>query len=230
MRHLVLCCLCFCALVALPATGRAATITLIGTTTVAGDGIAPGSATDYDFFGGVQPSILTDFTVTRVANSQYSGNVNYTRIIVPGGSTLTPTGITYDSTHRSPAATVIATFSALTDGDFYLWIFDGNTNGDSVGNTSVGLGVNGEAAITSGPTANSGINEFTEYRVTGAVRGDVFQLYATNANGNFASLGGVTFSAITPSQAPEPSTFYLGLTALGFGLPALKRRFNRQVP
>ena len=112
---------------------------------------------------------------------------------------------------------MIATFSSHSNGDFSVWILDANTDGFNVGNTFVGLGVNGGAAVNTA-TVYQGLNEFTRYDVTGALSTDVFQVYATYTVGNsWSSIGGcfqpfsvdVSAPALVPMKAPQPDITYL---------------------
>jgi hypothetical protein len=193
---------------------------------VVNGGQAPGSATNYDFgnFGeNGQPILLTNFTVSTAGDNQYPGNGNYTSVIAPDGTGPFTTGIAYAN---GPNA-IIATFSPDAAGSFTVYILDANTDGNNVGNTTVGLGVNGGAEVSTA-TVYQGLNEFTEYTVTGALPTDVFQVYAGYTPGNaFSSLGGITFSNISPNvpPVPEPSSFILlGTGILGFA-GAARRRF-----
>ena len=69
-----------------------AAITSGGVTTVASDGVAPGSGTDYDFFGGgPQPMELSNFTVTAAPGAQYNPvatGITYSSLQPPGGGTV----------------------------------------------------------------------------------------------------------------------------------------------
>lgn len=198
-------------------SAHATTITAGGSFSVANGGTALGSITNYDFldFGmNGQPKVLTDFTVSTAGRSQYPGNGAYTSVIAPGGSSAFTTGIAYDSSRGNTAGTsVIATFSPNANGSFDVYILDANTDGNAVGNTFVGLGVNGGAALSTA-TIYSGLNQYTEYHVTNALSTDVFQVYATTGGNQFPSLGGLTFDLAETSPVPEPGS----LALLGTGL------------
>ena len=198
-------------------SAHATTITAGGSFSVANGGTALGSITNYDFldFGNAgQPKVLTDFTVSTAGRSQYPGNGAYTSVIAPGGSSAFTTGIAYDSSHGNTAETsIVATFSPNANGSFDVYILDANTDGNAVGNTFVGLGVNGGAALSTA-TIYSGLNQYTEYHVTNALSTDVFQVYATTGGSQFPSLGGLTFDLAETTPVPEPAS----LALLGTGL------------
>jgi hypothetical protein len=209
-----------------PAAAHAINITVGTTTQVANGGIAPGSASNYIFFGNNgQPSNLNGFTVSTGGDAQYAGNGAYTTVIAPGGSSAFTTGIAYDSSCNCNQTSVVATFSSSTLSDFAVYILDGNTDGSAVGNATVGLGVDGGAAVTSA-TIYSGDNEFTEFLIAGATGSDTFQVYATGGGQNdFPSIGGLTFDATT-SPVPEPASLALLGTGLLAGLGVLRRKFK----
>jgi sugar lactone lactonase YvrE len=177
--------------------------------TVPNGGIAPGSASDYIFFGnssvefgqagGGQPSNLTNFTVDTLNNVEYPGNGNYTTITAPGGTSAFTTGTVTENPTNYPNTTphtqLLATFSPLHSGTFTVYILDGNTDGVFVGNSSVGIGVNGGAEISAPTHYLSGTNEFTQFTVSNASTSDVFQVYATTSTNSYPTIGGLTFTA-----------------------------------
>ncbi len=210
-----------------------------GASSIVGNGgVAPGSPTDYTFFGnmnvefgaggGGQPTVLTNFSVSTLSNVEYHGNSNYTAITAPGGTTPFTTGsLTENPTNypnTTPHTTLLATFSPLNAGSFTVYILDGNTDGVYVGNSSVGLGVNGGAEIATASQALSGANEFTAYTVTGAQPTDVFQVYATTSTNAYPTIGALTFSTASAtlggsavSLTASPTTQTLG-GSVGFSV------------
>ncbi|HZL25498.1 MAG TPA: PEP-CTERM sorting domain-containing protein [Acidobacteriaceae bacterium] len=217
---------------------HATTISAGTSSTVSNGGTAPGSSANYDFFGNVatenggasanQPVNLTNFTVDPLANVVYQGNGNYTRIVAPGGSSAFTTGILTEVPANYPNTTphtdLLATFSPDAAGSFTVYILDANTDGIFVGNSSVGLGVNGGAEVATASNFTSGTNEFTKYTVTNALSTDVFQVYATTNINNYPSIGGLTFSAVpATSPVPEPSSISLCLLGLSAGASVVRR-------
>ncbi len=182
---------------------------------VANGATAPGSVSDYIFFGnqhvefgqqgGGQPQNLTNFTVSTLNNVEYPGNGNYTKITAPDGTgpfttgTVTENPTNYPNT--TPHTTLLATFSPLNAGSFTVYILDGNTDGVYVGNSTVSLGVNGGPAVATATHVVSGKNEFTRYNVANASPSDVFQVYATTSTNAYPTIGGLTFSMGTASQS-----------------------------
>jgi len=70
-----------------------------------------------------------------------------------------------------------------------------------------------------------GSNHFSVYDVHNAKATDVFSVYATGAAGDYPSLGGLTFSNVSP--VPEPSSLSLGLIGvLTTGASLVRRRFR----
>jgi hypothetical protein len=209
---------------------HAATISAGTSVTVPANGVAPGSATNYDFFGGPQPVLLTDYSVSIAGDSQYDGHPNvallYTTVTAPDGTGPFQTGIAYTTSCCGQTA-LLSTFSTLSAGDFTVYVLDGNTDHNGVGNTFIGLGVDNGAAVTTS-TALFGTNQFTRFDVTGATTSDVFQVYATADTTEHPSLGGLTFSNISPSASPvpEPSSISLGLLGLGTCITMARRRIR----
>jgi sugar lactone lactonase YvrE len=203
-----------------PITVSNAVISPGGSTTVPNGGVAPGSPTDYTFFGnmnvefggsgGGQPTNLTNFSVSTLKNVEYPGNGNYTTITAPGGTTPFTTGTVTDNPpnypNTTPHTSLLATFSPLKTGTITVYILDGNTDGVYVGNSTVGLGVNGGAEIATPSHASSGTNEFTAYTVTGAQPSDVFQVYATTSTNAYPTIGALTFSVPVASLASSTAT------------------------
>jgi hypothetical protein len=220
---------------------HAATISSGTSSTVSNGGTAPGSSSNYDFFGNVatenggpsahQPVNLTNYTVDTLANVVYQGNSSYTSIIAPGGSAAFTTGILTevpaDYPNTTPHTNLLATFSPDAAGSFTVYILDANTDGIFVGNSSVGLGVNGGAEVATASQFYDGTNEFTEYTVTNALATDVFQIYATTNINNYPSIGGLTFGAVpATSPVPEPSSISLCLLGLSGGVELVRRRIR----
>jgi hypothetical protein len=220
---------------------HAATISNGTSSTVSNGGTAPGSSSNYDFFGNVatenggpsanQPVNLTNFTVDTLANVVYQGNPNYTGLIAPGGSSAFTTGILTEVPANYPNTTphtdLLATFRPDAAGSFTVYILDANTDGIFVGNSSVGLGVNGGAEVATASQFYDGTNEFTEYTVTNALATDVFQVYATTNVNNYPSIGGLTFGAVpATSPVPEPGSISLCLLGLSAGASVIRRRMR----
>jgi hypothetical protein len=221
---------------------HATTISTGISSTVSNGGIAPGSPSDYIFFGnaptenggsgGGQPSDLTDYTVSMLDNVNYQGNGAYTTLIAPGGTAAFTTGILTEVPTDYPVTTphtdLLATFSPFVAGSFSVYILDGNTDGNVVGNSSVGLGVNGGVAVTTASQFDYGTNEFTEYTITNAMVSDVFQVYATTSLNNYPSIGGLTFGAASDvASTPEPGSISLCFLGLSAGVSLVRRRIRR---
>jgi len=83
------------------------TITIGTSITVSNFGTAPGSPTNYDFndFGGlfIQPTNLTDYTVSTAGDNQFAGNGNYTFLFAPDGTGVFFTGVATDFSNSSGA-------------------------------------------------------------------------------------------------------------------------------
>jgi hypothetical protein len=185
--------------------------------------VMPGSATDYDLFGwqGPSPTVQTNYTVTPLGTIFNGGDsFAYATLAAPGTSTPYFTGIDY---FTAP----VATFTALSGGDFTVYILNANTDNNALlMDTSVGLSTTGvtEVDILSGAGNQYQSLQFSEFNVTGATAGQTFNVYA---NGNtFSSIGGISFGAFTPSGAtPEPSSIVL----LGTGVLSLAGAARRKL-
>ncbi len=210
---------------------HATSVTAGGTTTVASGGVAPGSASNYDFsdFGGSGPTKLTNFTLNTNGTGQFSGNGGYSVVTAPDGSTAFSSGTTGTAYYVDNATHLMATFSPTFSGDFNVWLLTGNTDLGFVTDVSIGLGFNNGTAVTVAVDSDAlTTNNFTEFHVTGATAGETFQVYATGSNGthgfNFSetNMGGITFDNVTP--VPEPSSLLLIGTGLFGGISALRRK------
>jgi hypothetical protein len=213
---------------------HATTVTAGSTTTVASGGIAPGSASNYDFsdFGGSGPTNLTNFTVNTNGTSQYQGNVAYSVVTAPDGSTDFTSGTTGTAYFGDNANHLMATFSPTFSGDFDVWLLTGNTDLGFVTDASVGIGFDGGAAVTVAVDSNAlTTNNFTEFQITGATAGETFQVYATGSNGTHGyttsetNMGGITFDADV-APVPEPAGLALLGTGLLAGLGMMRSKFK----
>ena len=207
------------ALAFLPSS-RAATISSGGVITVASDGVAPGTGTDYDFFGGgAQPVELTDFTLTTPPPDQFNaaGNgITYSSVQPPAGGTVFSTGIgqPLNGASTTPYTANLATFTLDADEgtnrSFSVDVLFGNTDGIHVFDASIGLSIDGATAFTVPVTDTTETNDFLEFNVSGLNAGDTLTVSAEDAaldaqgsTSNKPYIGGVTFSGVVP----EPSTW-----------------------
>jgi hypothetical protein len=216
---------------------RADIISYVGTTVQANGTVAPGA--DYAFFGGGKPESLTDFSVTSFANASYPGpgvSDSYSTLIAPGTASVFQTGVIYNTTKLGQTFDILnfqTTSASVTS--FDVWVLDGNSDGNSVGNSSVTLTDGGaqsvtEAVVPTGatPPAYLGINQFTEFSVSGATPSDVFSLDVTPAGADrYPTFSGITFEQVVAT--PEPSSLIGGgLVVLAFATVSLRRRMRKQ--
>jgi len=216
---------------------HAVTISAVGSSVVANGGQPPllephGSPLeDSDFFFQIPDLRLFSVTLGTPVNTGGgffgTGNpANYTQLTAPYSFTTFYTGILYDPTINATdylLATFQATARPAFQGDFYVRILDGNSDGNVLGNSSVAIGVNGGTSVEIASLYTSGHNEFSEFLITGASPTDTFQVYATAAPGDRASIGGLVFDVV-PSPVPEPSSLALVLTGIGSTFAAIRRR------
>jgi hypothetical protein len=210
-------------------TGAFADPVIVGgsTTNVASGGVAIGSSANYDFFGGNQPSNLTNVTFTLGDGSNYPGNGSYSTLQVPGGGSLFTTGVEYYGTGSSGngATLTFGTFST-TLSSFTVYILTGNA--DPVGyvyDTAVGLSANGGDIVSESVPVVAGTNNFTAFNVTGVTSTDVFTLYATGTeDGDETDMGGIVFGPASLSATPEPASLSLVLTGMGACAELVRRR------
>ena len=212
-----------------------AVLTSGGITTVASGGMAPGTRTDFDFFGGgTQPIDLADFTLTTPSPDQFNAagsNVTYSSVQPPGGGTVFSTGISQplNGASTTPYTANLATFTLNanegTNRSFGVYVLFGNTDGVHVFDASISLSINGGTTLTVPVTDTTETNDFLRFNVSGLNAGDTLTvsamdsaLDAQGSNSNKPYIGGVTF------MVPEPSTWSLMLSGVGlFGLSMLRR-------
>jgi hypothetical protein len=219
-------------------------------------GTMPGSATDFTFFGsatqfptigahyfgdGVQPTVLTDFTVGAATNSDAAygagpgpnSDTRYSSIYTPASSTTTvQTGIIFNGSSSTPFNLVTFTLGSTPGfnyGDFDVFVMYGNGQGDgNVRDTALSLTLNSGtsqlATITQAVTDdNTDITEasFYEFEIKGAASGETLSIGAESDALTY--LGGVSFES-----APEPSVYAMLFSgaALLFSVAWFRRKLT----
>ena len=202
-------------------------------TQATGNGIvAPGDATDYQFYavnGSDSDTLGTpaNFTLTLLGAAYSPSDSGYstTSLDAPGSTTSFGTGLIYGPQN---ATKTLLTFTlknpAETSFDVYILTQNnfGGANGDSAVALSAGNGATQSATVA--PTLAEGDeeNDFVEFHVTGAT---TTQTFSVSATGSGDYIGGITF-ADTTSNVPEPATwvFILG----GFGALLSFQKYRRR--
>jgi hypothetical protein len=190
-------------------------------TQVTGNGIiAPGDATDYQFYAVNDSNSATlgtpeNFTLDPLGSgySPGAGGGATTTLEAPGSTTSFQTGLIYGP-GNSTSTLLKFTLTNPAESDFNVYVLTQNNasgaNGDASVTLSAGSGANQSATVDpSIPDNGSTGNDFVEFHVTGATTAQTFSVSATGT-GDY--IGGITFADTTPAAStPEPATWALVL-------------------
>ena len=180
--------------------------------------------------GANQRVLMPSFVASFAPNaSVYQGNDRYVLIDDP----LTTPGATPTKIESGTFNPIVGAGNSATDFAFTVGanapatirvglLFD-NLDVTTFNSTSVqfiGGGTSASIDLT-GPSFNNGLADWVFFDVAGATAGDTFSIVTTAGEGTTATLGGVSFDAV--SAVPEPASWAMMLIGFG-GLGCVLRR------
>jgi hypothetical protein len=160
-----------------------------------------------DQFGNGNDSFLT------IAGTQYYTGFAQASASPASDPAVPGEGAVFDTIQLTDAVTPVPTSFVLGllldnsykpgNGIFSLNLYSGDP-------TAMGTTLLASTPVST-PTGDTGVNHFYLGQVNGATSGEYITVTATNPQGGFVTLGGITFDPVT---TPEPSTWALMLGGL----------------